>query len=481
MNELQPALLARFAHGPTIADRWTAARELMANRQLVSITETDEFKSGFGAIGEEAAVGSAMARLIAVDLVVRLSRFVKRLSPVAENILRKALADELPPASLLGESKALPDGAKPAELRENVAIALQYASGDWVVPYVVRALVEEDRSQRCRLELARQLVSREQSIDRWLSWIVDLPLQEIVHPRNNVENAATRLRDITAALADAIKQKRVQLSVSESSGIHLAKLCRILVPVSLNSSVPKRLSAGAAAAARLLDEIFAVQLTLIVEPETYAVLETFERWWQPLPYPKSLRDALLPIVDKLVTGITLRARWGQRSDSLATRLRQSFGDRDAAAQRLKQIAETETGLPVEIDDWLRGRSRKMHETTNLASSLRAVSNEELTDAIAPLLLDAEEALDGLSQNIASDSAHHLRRLAAAIKSLASQRGLEIVGSQGEAVEYLPLAHQTVSGKAPADPWVQVIRPMVVRRRRDGSEDIVVRAIVTEAN
>lgn len=481
MNVPQAELLARFANGPTVADRWTAARELMAARQLVPVADTDEFDSGFRAVGEEARAGNNIARLIAVDLVVRLSRFVKKLAPIAEEILRDALTDDLPSASLLGESKLLPEGAKPAELRENLAIALKYASGDWVVPYVVRTLVDEERSQRCRLELARQLAAREQSIDRWLSWIVELSPPEIFRAEGNLENAAARLRDVTAALADAIQQNRVQLSVSENAGSRLGKLCRLLVPIPTSSSLPKHLAAGAAQAARLLDEIFAVRLTLIVEPEAYAVLETFQRWWQPLSYPKPLCDALLPITDKLITGITLRARWGQRSDSLASRLSQSYGDRDAAARRLRQIAENETGLTAEIDDWLRGRKRETHEGASvIASSLRAVSNEDLTGAVAPLLLDAEEALAALSKATAGDSVHHARRLANAIKSLALQRGLHIVGNQGDIVEYLPLAHQTVSDQAPADPWVEIVRPMVVRRRRDGSEDIVVRAIVTEA-
>ncbi len=479
MNESTADILTRFAIGPTAADRWAAARELMAARQLVLLADTNEFISGFHAVGEEAKNGSGISRLIALDLIVRLSRFVKKLKPAAEDLLRAALTRELPPSSLLGESKALPEAAKPAEFRENVAIALNHAAGDWATSYVVRTLVEEEKSQRCRIELARQLSARERSIDQWLRWIVALPLREIIHPEANLENAATRLRDIVGALADAVKQNRVRLTVSESAGLRLAEICRLLVPVPPRSSPPKRLGSATAEVARFMDEIFAVRLTLITEPEAYTALETFEQWWQPLPYPKLLRDALVPIADKLVTGITLRARFGQKSESLAVRLRQSFGERDSATKRLRQIAEEESGLAADIDDWLRGRSRAAGVATGaLASSLRAVSNEDLTEVIASLLLDAEESLAALPEKAGSDFSHHLRRLASAVQSLASRRGLEIVGKEGDIVEYMPLAHQTASSQTPGDPKVVIVRPMVVRRRRDGSEDIILRAIVT---
>ena len=480
MDESAISLLARFSGGSTINDRWVAARELMATRRLMSVAETDEFQSGFLSIGVEARSGSDISRLVAVDLTIRLSKFLKKLRPVAERVLRTALTDDFPPISLLSEADVLPDGAKSADLRENVAIALQFASGDWVIPYVIRALVDEDRSQRCRLELARQLADREESIDQWLECIVQLPLAKITRSDENPENAATKLRDITNALANAIRQNRARLKASQEAGILLARLCRNIVHVSQKTARPKRLAAGAAAAAKFLDEVISVRLTLIVEPETYAALETFEWWWRPLPFPKPLKDALQPITDKLVTGITLRARWGQKSDSLSTRLKQSLRGRDVATRKLQQIADEETGLQAEIDDWLRGRVRKSYaDTGTVVTSLQAVAKEDLTQEVAKILLDAEEAGDTMAGISASDSSHHYRRLINSIKSLASQLRLETVGHQGDFVEYLPLAHQTTSGQIPADPRVEIIRPMVVRKRRDGSEDIIIRAIVSD--
>lgn len=88
MEDTAAALLDRFLVGSSINDRWAAARELMAARQLMSVVETDEFQSAFQSIGDEARYGSDIERLVAVDLVIRLSKFVKgQLTRVAKDIL----------------------------------------------------------------------------------------------------------------------------------------------------------------------------------------------------------------------------------------------------------------------------------------------------------------------------------------------------------------------------------------------------------
>lgn len=237
--------LARFANG-AIAERWTAARELMAARQLTSVIESEDFRSGFNEVGKKAKVGEGIDRLVAVDLLMRLSKFVRKLAPPTKDVLSDALSDPLPPATLLSESKTLPETAKPAEFRENIAAALRYASGDWVIPYALHALVQEDRSQRCRLELTRQLIGRERSIDKVLAWLVELTGQGILHPEPNLENAASRLRDIAAAMAGVIQPNRVRLEVSEHGALRLAELCRLLVPIRSQSKLPKSLGKAAA-------------------------------------------------------------------------------------------------------------------------------------------------------------------------------------------------------------------------------------------
>ena len=58
---------------------------------------------------------------------------------------------------------------------------------------------------------------------------------------------------------------------------------------------------------------------------------------------------------------------------------------------------------------------------------------------------------------------------------------ETVGQAGDIVEFNPNAHRTVDGSIPSEPRVRVVRPMVVRNRADGSEEVVERAIVAESD
>ena len=470
-----PPPLDRFAAGPLTADRWVAAREMMAARKLLEAVDTEAFRSGVAALGDAAERERGVGRLLAVDLLVRLAGFAKKIGPEIEGRLRGALQAELPSLGLLDDAKRLPDGARPAELRENAARALRFASGGWVLPYIHRALVQEDRSQRCRVELALRLAERQDRIDEWFAGIADRSAKELSGPAGTAAGGVSRLRGLAEALRKAVAANRAGLKATTRSGAGLARLARSFVQVSAKEAVPKGLDGAAAAVAELLDEILSVELTLIVETDMYAVLESFERWWRPLPYPESLSGRLAPVFEKIATAITLRARWGQRSTDLAIRLRQCCGDRNAAARRLRKIAQDEPGLEPPIDDWLRGKAARTPGGGSAAEAVQAVSNEDLTEAIALLLLDAEAA--GREEEALAD---RVRTLLHGVRALARRRRLEVEGEAGETVEFRPLAHRMLSGKLPPRARVKVLRPMVVRRRRDSSGEVVVKAVVEAA-
>lgn len=478
MDNQTGQMLHKFSHFVSISECWDAARELMAMHQMIKISENDEFILGIKKLSEVARKGDDIDLLVAIDLIVRISKFVKKLRPTLEDTLRQILTDRLPPTSLLSATEKIPKSAKPAELRENLAIALSYASGDWVIQYVVHSLLEEDRSQRCRMELARQLAAREKSIDKWLSLMIDLLTKGIVGKEKSVDIVVARLRDTTAALLGAARENRNNLSVSGDSSVQFSKMCSLFVLTSSFTKRPKSLESCSIQTMFFLDEMLANRLMLIVEPETYAVLDIIQRWWQPLSYPQGLQNALAPIKDKILTGITLRARWGQKSDKLRSRLGQAYGDQRLAFNRLEQIAAEETGLTSDIDDWLRGRQRRTSSRKGATLALRSVEEKSLIDDFAPLLLEAEKLLKfGLDPSLTDGNRNSLP-LAEKVKSLAIKHGLEVVGEPDEVVEYLPVRHRTLSGEIPLDPSVKIVRPMVVRKRRDGSEDVIVKAIVT---
>jgi len=481
MNADDDTELNRFALGPSVADRWIAARELMAVRKLLDNIDTGAFDSGLASISETAKSGQDIERLIAIDLLMRLAGFVKKITPKIENTLRDALQTQIPPLGLLEASNRLPEGAKSAELRENIANALRHASGDWVLPYTLEALLCEDRSQRSRVELAGRLVERENNVDNWFVSITELPVKQLVGPPDNSPQSAARLVGIVEALRKTVSENRSHLIVTSQSGPGLAKLVRAFIQISQSQTIPKGLDKAAASIADLLDEILSVKLTLIVEPEMFVVLELFERWWRPLPYPRPLLVRLAPVSEKIATAIAFRARWGHRSTDLAIRLRQSYADHNAAARRLREIAQGEQGLEPSIDDWLRGRAMRRSDGNSAAEALTAAANEDLTEAIALLLLDAVTA-QGERETLSGPPSpdDRVRRLIHGVETLARRRRLEVVGEAGGIVEFRPLEHRMLSGASPRRSDVKILRPMVARRRHDGGRDVVVQAIVDNA-
>jgi hypothetical protein len=225
----------------------------------------------------------------------------KRVQAMASDVRQRSLSLPLPPLSIVSEKTSLPGSAKPAEVRENVAEALKDASGNWVLPYVFKALGDEDRSQRCRLVLAREVAAQEPSIDSWFKRLLEEPGLCDVSGRD-LEAAVGRLKDVCEFLVEGIRSRRSRLNVTPRSGQLLAKLIRMMVSLGPQQKRPKGTDLAARAAIELSDEILAVRLTIMDEPDLYDLVQVVHRWWAPRPFPDIVNTAMEPIIDKLTAG-----------------------------------------------------------------------------------------------------------------------------------------------------------------------------------
>lgn len=465
--------LTDFVAGSTVGQQWDAARRLMASKKLQGSAADHIFTEAFDSLALAAQEGESLDRILAVDLIVRMSAAARTLQGRASGLLRTALRCPLPPAWIVSDTATLPAGAKPAEIRENVAQALAHASGEWVSSYLVQALAREDRSQRCRIELCRQLLARDPSIGDWLRSLTREPWQEILPDTAPVDTRLNRLRDLASALSDVVSANRTTSVLSPDDGSALASFSRAVARVPPREMPGPRLAAAASEIVHLLDEMIAAEFTLATEPQSYEVLETIQGWWRPYSFPKDLVTDLTHLVRRLRSAITLRARMGQRSDSLANRLSQALGPGARVADVLTAIADANEGLAGEVDDWLRGRTRAASVTAKAASALLgAATTGDFIVAFAPILLDCKKVRERPS---GQDS--DLVRICNSVDVIAIALRLSIAGHEGDLVEYSPAVHTTADGSVPADPLVRIVRPAVVRERLGGSSDIVVRATV----
>jgi hypothetical protein len=137
------------------------------------------------------------------------------------------------------------------------------------------------------------------------------------------------------------------------------------------------------------------------------------------------------------------------------------------------------GLSTDIQDWLKGNRRMASSTADAVfETLQEVADQDMLVAVASLLAETVDMhLAGGSPS--SDAGGQLQRLLNRINSIASQQRLEIVGRPGDIVDFSPTAHDTATHALPSEPRVKIVRPMVVRKRRDGGQDVLVKALVTE--
>ena len=463
-----------FFEAEDVQQQWEAARRLMTNRQFQAASSHPEFARAFEQLAHRCINANGIDQLLAISLTVRISELIKgEIKARAGEVLEAALSKKPDPFWELGQTMKLPVEGKPSEVRENIALALTHATGHWVVPYVVEALAREDRSARCRRELCVQLLARQNSITEWFGLLTKQPWSAIWGPR--ASDRAARLRDILDAILTTVKLRRSEVAVDLSTGPALALFMQQMVPPSARATRPPRLVDACVICADLLNEILLTDFTLIAEADAYAPIEIISRWWQPASYPSSLALALKNVDQKLASAVRLRARLGQRSETLTARLRQALGSEKSAHELLIEIAETETGLEPLIDDWLRGRERTDSVTAKAVGSLLAdLSDRDLTKMIASLLADCTEIMaNGKLDQMGAE----VKRLLNRIQSLGTLAKLEVQGKIGEIVEFNSAAHRTIDGTIPAEPEVRIVRPMVVRMRDDGSRDVIEHAIV----
>ena len=454
-----------------------AARELMASKKFVQYVETREFRIGWVNVLDGAGTSNGLERLLHVDLIMRISGLVKKLKIETEQVLTNALKSPLPNLALVAASDELPRDAKPAEIRENIANALKYTEGKWIHKYLITSLANEDRSQRCRVKFVDCLSDRTPNIETWIDDLIDQNSLQNIQRESNLNTAAKRLKEIVQALVHVIRQKRTDLEMTEATGIKLAKLAKSMIKISREDRLPEQLASASSELAILLDELLSMDLSLMVEPETYSSLSVIRNWWQMIPYPSNLVRALRPATSKLVTAIIIRARAGQKSSALVDRLADALGGRDKARRRLVRIAETQMGLLPEIDDWLRGRDRLETQTGRaVTTSLQGVSDQSLLRQFSPILLLSVE----LANQRGSGSIDHrdaLNTVTKEIMEYARTNHIETFGDVGRTVEFIPELHSSKNGQIPTEAKVRILRSGVLRRRVDGSYDLLIKATV----
>lgn len=255
---------------------------------------------------------------------------------------------------------------------------------------------------------------------------------------------------------------------------------------------PARIEA-ANEALSLLEAWVRPNFSLARRAETFAAVGVIRRLFLPARWPDETAEAREALAKVVREAVHMLAEAGVTDDGL----RQALVDllENHGAQRLLgEIARTSGGLEHHVRHWLEtGRAIKAIEGAGaVGETLLQTMDQELAEAFR----DATLALatlrltqDDIAQELGSSSPQHsavfkqlagqVDRVCRRIESIGAQRGFELKGETGEAVEYAP-ADQTSDQPIAGARVVRIVSPRVVRRQGAGLEQTILKAKVEPA-
>ena len=478
------AALEVFGGSGPLEQKIRGLKELMKGGAIHAFRDDPRFTRGVENSIREAKFGQdAQQKLFALTVLARLASRVKAMRAQMSREMSAALDTCPPPLSELSD----------AEDRFYAAQALAHASGDWVVPYLARSVVEEETGEKARSELVRTLLQKASELSYAFQALSE-PLKEW-KPETEApgDTAAKRLKRILSAL-------RPELLLSDTPagddlGLAIKRLISAAFHIAGPPTAPSVLVDVTAEIALFLHDLVRTRFSLAVEASTYSALRVPSRWFLSGRWPDDASDALELLSRDIAEAIALLAKQGVTDDELLGSLILVAGSREAALRITSRIAGGTTGLAKEVVGWLeRGRVTAEPKGTSLmAESGRLAADPTL----ALILLDSRrviELLDGPGRDLLNEVGifepsletstktllEKSRALADAVRALAAKRSLRIRGEVGDVVEYSPVEQEGIHGPIVGARRVKIVRPLVERVRSDGTADIVVKAAVEPA-
>lgn len=475
------AALQTFAEAGPMEQKIRGLKELMKGGAIHSVRNDLRFAKGV----EEAVRGiqsdvDPKQKLLALTVLARIGSRIKAERNELGRELAAALRTPPPKLSELGD----------AEDRAYAAQTLKWASGDWVVPYLARSIVEEETGEKARSELVQALFANASD----LASTFDALRKPLAEWRPDTEapgdSVAKRLKRILSAV------RREILQAEGPTGDDVGGVIEGLVSDAFrNVGQPTSPDASAdvtAEVAMFLHDLVRTRFSLAAEGSTYGALRVPSRWFLEGRWPAEARKSLEILSRDIEEAIALLAKQGITDQELLKSLSLVEGSREGALRITSRIADHMTGLPREIVEWLRrGRvTGRVRGTDLMAESSQLTADP----ALALLLIDSRrlaQMLDGPGQdllnevrvfepNLETSTAALLNRakaLAEGIRALGSKRSLRMRGEPGEVVDYSPVEHEGVGGPIAGARRVRILRPLVERIRTNNIAEIVIKAAV----
>jgi len=464
------AQLARFASGPTAAERLETLRGLTSRKPTATITSHPLFLQGVDGLLAQASGGEEEARKEALFALLRQIPHAQALGQRIDDGLRSALAAGFPPVA---------DGD--TEDRERWASALGRLKLPWTGPYLASmAAAEPGEASRVR----RACVAAMGPAGLGLGWGEAIEL--LVAALKRQDDPPETLARQVGGLARDLRAERLP----RGDGGGVAKLASLFRDRASRAVKLEAWQRAVEELAWMVHEVARSRLSLAVEASTYASLRALRDGrhgdWEATARGSA---ALAQLREDLTEALLVRAQCGVPDGELFEQLVVASGSRSLAREAARALAST-PGLSPPVQAWLRGEEasprpdgalealKSEAELPRLAAALRDATALRAglvrlrQRASSELPLVAPQMLDPLGQHEVQAQA-----LIEQVFMLASARGLRVVGEVGGRTALMPAHHQLTSVPAEGVGTVRWLTTAVEQVQPDGTTRVVLQALV----
>lgn len=473
-------LFEQFACTSEPAVRVSALTELMNLKALPKRADDQRFEQGIEKWVQTANASQTDSgtRLLAVAELIRATQQLKKRQPALIERLIPAFAKPLPPLYLLEDPEA----------RLNVARACSMRKAPWLQVYRADSIATEN-APKPRAEMMAALVAHSASIADVLVRLTT-PF-EAVQPdtENPADSLARRLTKTLEIFRTTVLGSLID--AGDDVGAHLDRFLR----ATLASTGRPREDAVQIELTRevvlTLHDLVRSRFSLATEPQTFLALQYCRGFFTGISWPREVQNETNLLVQDVSEALVMLGRMGVPNQDLLNRLELVCGLKERARYVATSLADKHPEMDESVRSWLRtGRLASTVATSNvLQESLLSSIDEALGLALIEARAfsdrsDAErrlrkslEILDPDLLSLLEGMANQSGAMCAAIEDLAKRRELDLLGSVGEELEFMPKYFDALGPVRSG--LVVVCRPAVIKKSSNATAGAVVKKGLVE--
>jgi hypothetical protein len=478
-EEMLAAELEIFARGESVADQTRALSSLTKLKKLHQAAKESGFERGLDKLSRFAAEANAEDRLFALAALSRLGFLVKPQQKKIAGLLEVALVIEPSDLQLLDD----PDD------RYYLASVWRLTVTPWLSQYLAKAAVDEEGSDKVRLECMEGLISINPDLATVLRDL-STPLRRLSFSTEKPgDSKGKRVRRVLEGL------NAVYASCAKEPGDDAGeKFKAFLIDCFVHNGLPTKpllLNEVAEGALGVVHQIIRARFPLATSTGTYSALDVIKSWYRDpdwADYAEHSEAASLLSRD-LSAALEILVRAGSSDEHLFSKLVIAAGGQQRARTIAKEILTRLPGLPEELAQWLSGIPPRRKSTLATESQMLAFD-----DALADLIVTGRR-LGELAEQVSADALPEIgvmspqaaapienllgtvRSTVNAISGIARARDLSIRGNASDIVEFSPLEHEMIGGTTAGVRSVRIVRPAVEAPGTVGGRRILRKALV----